>query len=190
MPVPRCKLFAAEGDENVTGRTSENNLAVLDRFYLELVTLGAGAETELLALLHRFAVDDGKARSLLEGDGSEKECAQWNIAGGAAIGVLELRARLKADRPEWIAAAAVHLKGGFVFDLERWMIVGKRAAENERAQKQRRDGYFHFFSIRLAAASSMCWNCGVSGEAWMLRRVTQRSGSLFSRSAMARPSVP
>ena len=48
----------------------QNDAAILDALDRDLVNLISHLQTELLAFSHGFAIDDGKMRARIEGDGS------------------------------------------------------------------------------------------------------------------------
>ena len=128
---------------------AKDDLAVLDRFDRDLVSLGAHLQSKLLAFLHDAAVDDGEATAILDRDRADEKSARRHVGAGVVasggIGISHLRGGLPANRPEGIAAGALHRERGSVFQRQLGSISCDELAGGDEGEEENSEGLLHFF---------------------------------------------
>src|SRR6266699_1044554 len=67
------RLLAPQSHNDLLVATRKNDAPVFNGLELDLIILRARLQTEVLAFLHGFAVDNREVRSLVDGDGSKEE---------------------------------------------------------------------------------------------------------------------
>src|SRR6266446_6148078 len=77
VDLPICRscptLLAPQRHNDLLIATGKNDAPILNGFELDLIILSTRLQAELLAFLHALAVDNRKARSLVESDRSKEE---------------------------------------------------------------------------------------------------------------------
>src|SRR5947207_9274162 len=182
-------LFPAQRNGDLLIAHRQNDLSVLDFLSRELIGLVPELPSKDLAFLHRFAIDDGETRPVIDRDRTHHKGRRQNVRGDMFRGVLHAGHRLPADGPERIAPAGIHRERGFVFQFNRDGFVAARTLQGDQYHTGQSEERFHRFRIAVLALRLTCWNCGSSASAWMVILVLERSGSVFSSAATAVPSV-
>src|SRR5947207_16018287 len=107
-------LFPPQRHHDLFVVARQNYLAILDSLDHDLVNLSADLEAELLAFLHRFAIDDRKMRGAIDRDRANDECAGWNFAltgSATATATGNSSSRLPADWRKWITGSGGEVEG-------------------------------------------------------------------------------
>ena len=116
------ELFAPQWDDDfLAAPPLQDDAAILDRLERDLVSMSAQLQTELLAFFHDPAVDDGEARSALEGDGGKRKGRDRNIrAAGVVLGscARDPGGWDPTDGPKRIAAGDLEFEERLVFSLD------------------------------------------------------------------------
>src|SRR4051794_9924588 len=114
------RLSAVKRNDDLLVAAAEDNLAVLDRFDRELVGLVAHLQSEDLAFVHHFAVDDRVTSAAIDRDRADEKRARRDILRGvfALCGGRDFARWSPADRPERIPRGFLNRKGRLVFHFE------------------------------------------------------------------------